>query len=621
MNNFDQLFDNLNFENAQISTNTKPVLPEIAIKTVSKKVLDLESKHAIDNLLFDTSAIINMIWNEIYSINQKYDYINITPIDNNLFDLKICFDSNKLILSIKLPTRLYPYAPPKVSILFPYYKDSLNYRISNTSYFKLSNWNPTNTIEYTIVSIKNIIDKNGVIAHNNTNELELLLDQLSLITDIVPNVCNTEPLEIEYQEIDKNVNPKSSGVGYGYGIGNGVGYGSNKHKSTDWNIKEYILNNNTKVNYTHLSDLLLKIFMFINIDNFKLVENSCLINLIINQLNNFKICDDVEQVKFYYSLMEIVRTVYKFDNNNKLLNTTLIKFYNLLQHYIKMYEKHTDVKLEQLKKIYNYFDITQVKESVNENSYETILGKYQIDEFELFNKKLLSKDSLGYCQFTLNSANVKHILKEIHNLHNSLPLNEQSSIFIKYDSTKLGIFKFIITGPADTPYDSGCFLFEMIINKDYPNLPPSVKLLTTGHGSVRFNPNLYNEGKVCLSLLGTWSGTQGESWIPGVSTMLQVMVSIQSLILIDNPYYNEPGFESMMGNISNDNASIKYNKNIRMQTITWAIIDMIDKPPIEFKDVIINHFKLKKNYILNKAKEWGIEEKQYKLLVETFNKL
>lgn len=31
-------------------------------------------------------------------------------------------------------------------------------------------------------------------------------------------------------------------------------------------------------------------------------------------------------------------------------------------------------------------------------------------------------------------------------------------------------------------------------------------LATTGGGKVRFNPNLYNNGKVCLSLLGTWSG-------------------------------------------------------------------------------------------------------------------
>ena len=43
-----------------------------------------------------------------------------------------------------------------------------------------------------------------------------------------------------------------------------------------------------------------------------------------------------------------------------------------------------------------------------------------------------------------------------------------------------------------------------------------------GGGSVRFNPNLYNCGKVCLSLLGTWSGAKGETWDPNSSSTLQV---------------------------------------------------------------------------------------------------
>jgi len=49
-----------------------------------------------------------------------------------------------------------------------------------------------------------------------------------------------------------------------------------------------------------------------------------------------------------------------------------------------------------------------------------------------------------------------------------------------------------------------------------------VNLQTTGQGAVRFNPNLYNCGKVCLSLLGTWRGETGENWDPDTSTLLQV---------------------------------------------------------------------------------------------------
>jgi len=51
--------------------------------------------------------------------------------------------------------------------------------------------------------------------------------------------------------------------------------------------------------------------------------------------------------------------------------------------------------------------------------------------------------------------------------------------------------------------------------------------LTALVSCLQFNPNLYNEGKVCLSLLGTWQGGRGESWSAEYSTVLQVLVSIQ----------------------------------------------------------------------------------------------
>lgn len=47
------------------------------------------------------------------------------------------------------------------------------------------------------------------------------------------------------------------------------------------------------------------------------------------------------------------------------------------------------------------------------------------------------------------------------------------------------------------------------------------------------------DGKVCLSLLGTWDGDKGESWNSQTSTLLQVLVSIQSLILVPEPFFNE----------------------------------------------------------------------------------
>jgi baculoviral IAP repeat-containing protein 6 len=107
------------------------------------------------------------------------------------------------------------------------------------------------------------------------------------------------------------------------------------------------------------------------------------------------------------------------------------------------------------------------------------------------------------------------------------------------DFLSLPPVRFIITGPVDTPYAFGCFLFDMSFGESYPHAPPAVKLLTTGGGTVRFNPNLYADGKVCLSLLGTWAGSPEEQWQPNKSTLYQVFLSIQTFILVSLPYYNE----------------------------------------------------------------------------------
>ena len=49
------------------------------------------------------------------------------------------------------------------------------------------------------------------------------------------------------------------------------------------------------------------------------------------------------------------------------------------------------------------------------------------------------------------------------------------------------------------------------------------------------NPNLYEEGKVCLSILGTWAGDKSESWSAARSSLLQAFVSIQGLVLVKEP--------------------------------------------------------------------------------------
>jgi len=118
-----------------------------------------------------------------------------------------------------------------------------------------------------------------------------------------------------------------------------------------------------------------------------------------------------------------------------------------------------------------------------------------------------------------------------------------------------------------------------------------VILKTTGGGRVRFNPNLYSNGKVCLSLLGTWSGTVGETWDSAASSIYQVLVSIQSLILVNEPYFNEPGYEETMHTEQGQNNSKRYNQDIREHAIHRAMIDYLRSPPKPFGEIVLKHFR------------------------------
>jgi ubiquitin-protein ligase len=96
----------------------------------------------------------------------------------------------------------------------------------------------------------------------------------------------------------------------------------------------------------------------------------------------------------------------------------------------------------------------------------------------------------------------------------------------------------IVCGGEDTPYDCGAYCFEVVFPERYPFEPPQMMFLTND-GRTRFNPNLYRNGKVCLSLLGTWAG---EPW-SAVQSLGSVLQSLQAAVLTENPLLNEPAYD------------------------------------------------------------------------------
>lgn len=125
-------------------------------------------------------------------------------------------------------------------------------------------------------------------------------------------------------------------------------------------------------------------------------------------------------------------------------------------------------------------------------------------------------------------------------LQSSLP----PGVWVRAYEDRIDLLSVMIAGPVHTPYEDGMFLFDVQLSKEYPRMPPLFHYIS--FCADRLNPNLYEDGKVCVSLLGTWSGKGSEVWGPN-STLLQVIVSIQGLILVIEPYYNEAGYEKQKG--------------------------------------------------------------------------
>lgn len=105
---------------------------------------------------------------------------------------------------------------------------------------------------------------------------------------------------------------------------------------------------------------------------------------------------------------------------------------------------------------------------------------------------------------------------------------------IYFDKSNFMEIYLMIIGPKGTPYEDGFLFFQLNFSDKYPYESPTVKFLNMDN-SVRIHPNLYTNGKVCLSILGTW---EGPKWLPTMS-LNTIALTIQS-ILGENPLTNEP---------------------------------------------------------------------------------
>jgi ubiquitin-protein ligase len=204
---------------------------------------------------------------------------------------------------------------------------------------------------------------------------------------------------------------------------------------------------------------------------------------------------------------------------------------------------------------------------------------------------------------TYSSIAIKRIFNDMKDL-NKDPLDKEG-IYHYFDEDNISNAYIMIIGPEDTPYENGFYFFKFSFPTSYPFSPPQVKFCTLD-GNVRFNPNLYTYGKVCLSLINTWEGPKWTS----CQTVRSVLISLRGLVLgVKYPLQNEPGYETETGVKAE-----AYNNVIQHENYRVAVVKMIEYTPSGFeyfKPIMIDYLKNKYIRYFQKLTELSKNDGKY----------
>jgi ubiquitin-protein ligase len=185
----------------------------------------------------------------------------------------------------------------------------------------------------------------------------------------------------------------------------------------------------------------------------------------------------------------------------------------------------------------------------------------------------------------IKKETIQRLLKDVKQLIRH-PLTD-NGIYYYHDDADMTKGYAMIIGPADTPYFGGYYFFYFDYPFDYPFSPPKVTFMTND-GVTRFNPNLYKCGKVCVSILNTWTGDKWSS----CQTINSILLTLCSLFN-NSPLENEPG------QFKTSTDFIPYQKSIEFKNIDFAICDIINRNKYNIPEKFLFFYPFMKTHFMN----------------------
>ncbi len=83
-----------------------------------------------------------------------------------------------------------------------------------------------------------------------------------------------------------------------------------------------------------------------------------------------------------------------------------------------------------------------------------------------------------------------------------------------------------------------------------------------------------------------------------------MLVSVQAIIMSEEVYFNEPGFEQEAGTTEGEKKNEGYMNIVRYGNVKYAMLGQIKNPSKGFESVIKRHFYIKREEILIDVKKW-----------------
>eukprot|EP01012_Entosiphon_sulcatum_P015869 TRINITY_DN20837_c0_g1_i1.p1 TRINITY_DN20837_c0_g1~~TRINITY_DN20837_c0_g1_i1.p1 ORF type:complete len:889 (+),score=149.55 TRINITY_DN20837_c0_g1_i1:28-2667(+) len=177
---------------------------------------------------------------------------------------------------------------------------------------------------------------------------------------------------------------------------------------------------------------------------------------------------------------------------------------------------------------------------------------------------------------------LQRVRREWSVLQSSLP---PRGVLIKASSSDARLMKVLVCGCPFTPYYRGIYAFDFFLTDTFPDEPP--KVFFHHFGVQRLNPNLSpKDGGVCLSLLGTWHSPNPQEQWSRDCTLLQLVLSLQAIVLSGEPYYNEGSWDYR--HVGADMNSKSYNEQVLLSKVRH-LIEMALHPPADWENEVREH--------------------------------